>query len=141
MYLCFPFQFRLNYNIPGRERKKKLCGLTPCPIIIIHLFLFKCHVSETELSTFSLIIIPIVRQDRQKWKCWQFWMAPKNISYSIFIQTCFYEHLKNVMPLNVNVVFYLIVVNVQLSLEETYADIVPVRLNGNSPSAFVWVFH
>ncbi|XP_005090014.1 mitochondrial tRNA methylthiotransferase CDK5RAP1 [Aplysia californica] len=28
-------------------------------------------------------------------------------------------------------------VNVQLSLEETYADVVPVRLNSNSPSAFV----
>ncbi|RUS82227.1 hypothetical protein EGW08_010003 [Elysia chlorotica] len=28
-------------------------------------------------------------------------------------------------------------VNVQLSLEETYADVVPVRLNSDSPSAFV----
>ena len=30
-----------------------------------------------------------------------------------------------------------VAVNVQLSLEETYADIVPVRYDSNSPSAFV----
>ena len=28
-------------------------------------------------------------------------------------------------------------VNVQLSLDETYADVVPVRYNSSSPSAFV----
>ena len=28
-------------------------------------------------------------------------------------------------------------VNVLLSLDETYADVMPVRLNENSPSAFV----
>lgn len=32
-------------------------------------------------------------------------------------------------------------VNVLLSLEETYADVVPVRLNENSVTAFVYVFH
>lgn len=30
-------------------------------------------------------------------------------------------------------------VNVMLSLEETYADVMPIRLNENSPSAFVCV--
>ena len=28
-------------------------------------------------------------------------------------------------------------VNVALSLEETYADVMPIRMNPNSPSAFV----
>ncbi len=30
-------------------------------------------------------------------------------------------------------------IDVILSVEETYADIVPVRLNLKSPSAYVWV--
>ena len=33
--------------------------------------------------------------------------------------------------------FIICAVNVQLSLEETYADVVPVRINPGSPTAFV----
>lgn len=32
-----------------------------------------------------------------------------------------------------------VVVNVLLSLEETYADVMPVRLNEDSVTAYVWV--
>lgn len=31
-------------------------------------------------------------------------------------------------------------INVQLSLEETYADVIPVRLNSDGKTAFVYVF-
>jgi hypothetical protein len=43
----------------------------------------------------------------------------------------------NVIGLHVNCVSFQAAIDVILSVDETYADIVPVRLNPKSPSAYV----